>query len=174
LAFHRRALAIVAALVLVGVAVAASIGSAHTTVRPVITGFKIRGGPTDPTFTIVGRHLTLPKPNPAGSSAGTQLCPLQVTGNAGLTYGTGFYMVVWAAQVNATNAEKYSAGRYRPTLGELDCIGLIVGKLTPSKITFTLGAAYAQHYVSSPGPIHNGDVVEVVLGKATCATVVHY
>jgi hypothetical protein len=42
MAFHRRALAIVAALVLVGVAVAASTGSAHTTVRPVITGLKIR------------------------------------------------------------------------------------------------------------------------------------
>jgi hypothetical protein len=76
--------------------------------------------------------------------------------------------------VNTTNAEKYSAGRYRPTLGELDCIGLIVGKPTPSKMTFTLGAAYAQHYVSSTGPIHDGDVVEVVLGKAACATVVHY
>jgi hypothetical protein len=175
--FHyRSALTVVGALTLVAV-VSAAVGAASarsSAGAAVITGFKVTGSSTQPTFTIVGRHLSVPKPNPPGSPTGTKLCPLTITGNAGHTYGTEFYLIVWAAQPNSTNAEKYSAGRYRPSLNELDCMGLIVGKPTPSKITFTLGGAYAQHYVSNPAPIQNGDVVEVVLGKAAYATVVHY
>jgi hypothetical protein len=90
------------------------------------------------------------------------------------TGASASYIIVWAAQANSTNALKYSAGRYRPTLSELGCIGLIVGKPTSSKITFPPGGAYVQHYQSNPGPIQNGDVVEVVLVKAAYATVVHY
>jgi hypothetical protein len=171
---HRRVLAAVATLGLVVVAAAAGNASASTSAKAVITGLKVKGNPTHPVFTVMGRHLSVPKPNPPGSPSGTQLCPLTITGNAGLNYGTGFYIIVWAAQTNAANVEKYSAGRYRPALNELDCIGLIVGKPTPSRITFTLGGAYVQHYVSSPGPIQNGDVIEVVVGKAAYATVVHF
>jgi hypothetical protein len=172
---NRPALGAVAVLALAVAMLAAGTGSARTTAgHPVITALTIKGSPTRPTFMITGKHLAIPKPNPPGSPAGTKLCPLSVTGNAGHTYGTGFYIIVWAAQSNSTNAEKYSAGRYRPNLSELDCIGLIVGKPTPSKITFTLGGAYPQHYVSNPAPIQNGDVVEVVLGKAAYATVVHF
>jgi hypothetical protein len=161
-------------LVLVVSSAAGAASARSSAGAAVITGFRVKGGPTNPTFVISGRHLGVPKPNPPGSPAGTKLCPLTVTGNAGHTYGTGFYIIAWAAQPNSTNAEQYSAGRYRPSLNELDCMGLIVGKPTPSKITFTLGAAYAEHYVSNPAPIQNGDVVEVVLGKAAYATVVHY
>ena len=36
--------------------------------------------------------------------------------------------------------------RYRPSLNELDCIGIVVLKHTPTRVTFTLGHAYTEYY----------------------------
>jgi hypothetical protein len=83
------------------------------------------------------------------------------------------YLIAWGGQPNDSNAQLYSAGRYRPKLNELDCIGLIVLSHSPSKLVFTFGHAYAQ-YRSQYRQLQNGDVIEVVVNKASFATVVRY
>ena len=160
------ALAAGAAAALAGLAVAAS-GSS-------ITSLRITGSSAHPVFTIGGRGLSVPPKSPTTSPSNQKLCPVVINGNAGFDYGTRFSLIVWNGQLNAANAQRYAAGRYRPALNELDCIGLIVLEATPKQIRFTLGAAYLQLYRTNPGLIQNGDVVEVVLGSARYATVVHY
>ncbi len=154
---------------LVGTALA---GSAR--VAASITSLTVTGGPSNPVFTISGSALAVPKPNPVKSPSNQSLCPLSIAGNAGLDYGTQFYMVAWAAQPSDTNSQLYSAGRYRPKLNELDCIGIIVSSHSATSLTFTLGHAYVQYYKSKPRWIHRGDVVEVVLRGAAFATVVRF
>lgn len=68
----------------------------------------------------------------------------------------------------------YGVGRYRPSLNELDCIGIVVLSHTPTKVTFTPGHAYTQYYRGKPRLIRNQDVLEVVLNGATFSTVAHF
>lgn len=156
-----------AALVLVAGAVASGRG-------PTITAVKVSGSSSRPVFTLVGRGLVVPKPNPTTSPSGQSLCPLKISGNAGLDYGTGLFVVVWDGQTNDSNDLLYAAGRYRPSLNELDCIGLVILKHTPTQITMTFGHGYQQYYASKPRFIRNGDVVEVGDGAARFATVVRF
>jgi hypothetical protein len=139
-----------------------------------ITAVKVSGSSSRPVFTVTGQGLTVPAPNPATSPSGQPLCPLKISGNAGLDYGTGFSLIVWDGQVEDANAQLYAAGRYRPKLNELDCIGIVVLTHTPTRVTFTLGHGYVQYYRTKPRLIRAGDVVEVVLGHARFATVVRF
>src|SRR5262249_20446202 len=134
-----------------------------------ITSLTVTGGPANPIFTITGSGLTVPNPNPAKSPANQPLCPVSISGDAGFDYGTLFYMVAWEAQPNDTNIQMYAAGRYRPKLNELDCIGIVVTSHTATRVTFTLGHGYVQYYTAKPRLIHRGDVVEVVLKGAAFA-----
>jgi hypothetical protein len=163
-------LAVSAAAALAGLALAMPSRSLGAS----ITSLRASGTPAHPVFTIVGHGLSVPPKNPKTSPSNQKLCPVVIKGNAGFDYGTRFSLVVWNGQVNAANAQRYAGGRYRPSLNELDCIGLIVLKATPKQIRFTLGAAYLQLYRTNPGLIVNGDVVEVVLDSARYATVIHY
>ena len=106
------------------------------------------------------------------SPSGQALCPLKIKGNAGLDYGTRFYLLAFST---STGDDKllYAAGRYRPTLNEFDCIGIVVLSQSPTKVSFTFGNAYAQ-YRSQYRTVRNGDVVEVVLNGAAFAAVVRY
>lgn len=164
------ALVVAAAVVLAGLALAAPNRSLGTS----ITSLRATGAPAHPVFTITGRGLSIPPKNPAKSPSNQKLCPVVINGNAGFDYGTRFSLIVWNAQLNATDAQRYSGGRYRPALNELDCIGLIVIKETPKQIRFSLGAGYLQLYRTNPGLIQNGDVVEVILNSARYATVVRF
>ena len=166
----RQAVALVAvatsSLVLVAAASSASTAS--------ITAVKVSGSSSHPMFTVMGRGLSVPKPNPAKSPSGQPLCPVQISGNAGLDYGNQFFVIMWDAQPQDGNTQLYAAGRYRPTLNELDCIGIVVLKHTAGLITFTLGHGYQQYYGAKPRFIRNGDVIEVGVGAARFATVVHF
>jgi hypothetical protein len=153
----------------VGFATAAT----STTQRAVITSLTVAGTPAKPVFTILGRALTVPRPNPKTAPARQRMCPLKTTGNVGHDYGTRFYLIAWDGQATSSNALLYSAGRYRPTLNELDCIGIVLVSHTPSQLVFRFGHAYSQ-FSSQYRPLTNGDVVEVVLNDASRATVVHY
>ena len=168
--FLRQAVALiaVAASSFVLVAAASSAG------RPSITSVKVSGGSSHPVFTVTGRGLAVPKPNPATSPSNQPLCPVKISGNAGLDYGNSFFVIMWAGQPQDTNTQMYAAGRYRPALNELDCIGIVVLKHTATRITFTLGHGYQQYYSAKPRFIRNGDVIEVGLGSARFATVVHF
>jgi hypothetical protein len=139
-----------------------------------ITSLRVTGSSSHPVFTISGSGLSVPPKSPKTSPSNQKLCPIVINGNAGFDYGTRFSLIVWNAQVNSANAQRYAGGRYRPALNELDCIGLIVLKATPRQIRFTLGAAYLQLYRTNPGLILNGDVVEVILNSARFATVVRF
>lgn len=153
---------------------AAVVAAASHTAAPVIRTLTVTGSSSHPVFTVVGRGLAVPVPNPKVSPSNQPLCPLKISGNAGLDYGTGFSLIVWDGQIQDANAQMYSAGRYRPSLNELDCIGIVVLKHTPTRITFTLGHGYTQYYRAKPRLIRAGDVVEVILGRARFATVVRF
>ena len=133
-----------------------------------ITSVTFSRSPAKPTITVVGRGLSVPSPNPKISPSNQTLCPKAITGNAGLDYGVGLYLTAFANEQHI-----YSAGRYRPSLNELDCIGIIVLSHTPTKLRFTLGAAYRQSNFGYP-PLVNGDLVEVVVRNAAFGLVVHY
>lgn len=164
------ALAIGVAAVLAGLASATPSRSLGAS----ITALQITGTSARPVFTITGRGLSVPPKSPKVSPSNQKLCPVVINGDAGFDYGTRFSLIVWNAQLNAANTQRYAGGRYRPALSELDCIGLVVLKATAKQIRFTLGAAYLQLYRTNPGLILNGDVVEVILDAARIATVVHY
>lgn len=172
--FSRGAAAAVAALLacaaVAGVGLAAQTHAAATS----ITSLKVSGSSTRPVFTIRGHGLALPKPAPAVSPSNQPLCPLTISGNAGYDYGTQFGLLAWAAQPADANVLLYAAGRYRPALNELDCIGIVVLSHTPAKVVFTFGHAYQQYYLTKPRPIRSGDVVEVVLRGARYASVVRF
>jgi len=142
--------------------------------RPTITAVKVSGSPSRPVLIVKGRGLIVPKPNPATSPSGQPLCPLHISGNAGLDYGNALFVIFWAGQPNDDNALMYAAGRYRPSLSELDCIGLVVLKHTSTQITMTLGRGYQQYYAAKPRFVRNGDVIDVGVGSARFATVVHF
>jgi hypothetical protein len=160
------------------IAVAASsfvlVAAASSGNKPSITAVKVSGSPSNPVFTVTGHGLSVPKPNPTTSPSGQQLCPVQISGNAGLDYGNEFFVIMWDGQPQDANAQLYAAGRYRPALSELDCIGIVVLKHTAERISFTFGHGYQQYYSAKPRFIHNGDVIEVGIGPARFATVVHF
>ena len=148
--------------------------SASSGTGPVITAVKVTGSPSRPVFTVSGQGLTVPKANSKTSPSGQALCPLRISGNAGLDYGNAFFVNMWDGQPNDANTQLYSAGRYRPKLNELDCIGIVVLKHTAKRITFTFGHGYQQYYSAKPRFLRNGDVIEVGIGAARFATVVHF
>src|SRR5579885_900264 len=154
---------VVAAVVLVGCATLCSLALAAPTAQQgaAITALKVGGTSSRPVFTIVGHGLTVPAPNPKVSPSNQPLCPLAISGNAGLDYGTQFSLVAWDGQPDSTNVQLYAAGRYRPSLNELDCIGIVVLLHTPDRVSFTFGHAYEQYYKAKPRLLKNGDVVEV-------------
>jgi hypothetical protein len=145
-------------------AVAASsfvlVASASSGNKPSITAVKVSGSPSNPVFTVTGHGLSVPKPDPATYQ---QLCPLQISGNAGFDYGNELFVIIWDGQPHDANAQLYATGRYRAALSELDCIGIVVLKRTRNRITLTLGHGYQQYYSAKPRFIHDGDV-EVGVG----------
>jgi hypothetical protein len=164
------------AVVVIAVAVSSFVlaSAASSGNKPFITAVKVSGGPSHPVFTITGHGLAVPNPNPTTSPSGQQLCPLQISGNAGLDYGNSLFVIGWDGQPQDANSQLYAAGRYRPALNELDCIGIVVLKHTAKRIVLTFGHGYQQYYSAKPRFLHSGDVVEVGVGPARFATVVHF
>jgi hypothetical protein len=158
-----------AALVTLAVLLAgASSGAALSRPAPMIAAVVFGGSPAKPIVTVTGRNLSVPPANPAGSPSDQPLCPKTIRGNAGHDYGTSLY-------VTASHAGKviYTAGRYRPTLHELDCIGIIVLSHTRDRLRFRFGAAYSQADFGYPH-ILNGDRVTVVVGGASFRLIVRF
>lgn len=140
----RRASSLLAASVVrVGVgAGAADIGAAPSSATK-ITSVAFSGSQARPTITIHGQHLgTRPQPNPAYRPLGhPPLCPPTPTkalAAYGFDCGTSLFLS------DRTQRPAWSAGRYRPQLSELDCIGVIIVKFTPGLVVFRLGAFYRE------------------------------
>ena len=160
--------AVLASVALVGAATVAAQRTVRSMTAATITSVKFSGSPTRPVVTVTGHALTIPAANPKQSPSSQPMCPRVIKGNAGFDYGT-------ALRVSAFQNDKqiWSAGRYRPALNELDCIGIIVLSHTPTKVRFTFGAAYTQADFGYP-QITNGTLAEVVLRNAAFGLVVHY
>ena len=149
-----------------------TVGTATTTInvlgipRPaLISSVTFGGSEQNPSIVIHGKSLgTRPAPNPAGSPANRPLCPGAISGNAGLDYGTNLYL--------ADTTANWAAGRYRPAANELDCIGLVVTKFTPTEVDYRLGGFYAQVYPKLALTV--GDAVQVAVNGATRAVHVKY
>jgi hypothetical protein len=127
---------LVASAALADAAIAGS-GRGSASIHPLT----VAGGPSNPIFTIEGNGLSIPKPNQSNSPSNQKLCPLNISGNAGLDYGTPFYILAWPAGINDTNNLMNAAGRYRPSRNELDCVGIVVKSQSPTHVTLTLGHA---------------------------------
>jgi hypothetical protein len=119
------------------------------------------GTPTNPTITVRGVDLDyepaqpIPPQNPAYSPSNQQDCPVKINGNAGRDYGTRLYFVDRSAK------PQWSAGRYRPGIHELDCIGLIITRYTSGEVVFRFGAFFKQNHFR----LKAGDYVGIVVNN---------
>jgi hypothetical protein len=128
---------------LAAAAVFAGFASSATTASPTITSVTFAGSEVKPTITIRGQHLgKRPVPDPAYVPLGhPPLCPpapSKAPAAYGFDYGTSLFIA------DKTQQPVWSAGRYRPQLSELDCVGVIIIKFTPSIVVLRLGAFYAE------------------------------
>ncbi|HTW08447.1 MAG TPA: hypothetical protein VME46_13100 [Acidimicrobiales bacterium] len=98
-----------------------------------VSSVAFHGTPAQPMIVVTGKGFgDRPVPSPSYTPAGHSYCPA-VAGNDGLDYGTSLWL---------SGPGKWSAGRYRPELNELDCIGLILVSYSTTAIVFRLGAYY--------------------------------
>src|SRR5262249_7185914 len=126
-------------LALTGVLAFDSFAATTTTGRAKITAVKFTGSPANPVVTVHGVNLgARPLPNPSYQPLGhPPLGPPNATrasSSYGFDYGTNLYLA------DSTQHPVWSAGRYRPSLNELDCIGVIVIKFTRTLVVFRLDA----------------------------------
>ena len=79
-------------------------------------------------------------------------------------YGTSFYV--------AGVSKGFAGGRYRPSLGELDCIDIVATKFTSTQVDFHFGPFYAQNYQQFA--LNPGDVLQFVVNGASRTVHVKY
>jgi hypothetical protein len=164
-----------AVVVLTAVAVAAGAAAAPRG-QAKISQVTITGTERNPLITVRGQHLgSRPLPNPAYHPLGhPPLCPPQPTkpqSAYGFDYGTKLYIA------DSTQQPNWSGGRYRPSLGELDCVGVVVVSFTQSKAVFRLDAAYREPLENSPDRTYHlkeNDVFVVGVNGARVTGRVHY
>jgi hypothetical protein len=85
------------------------------------------------------------RPTPPRGNAPPYGC--SATGKVGWDYGTQLWI-----SFKRPGAPLWSAGRYRPALQELDCVGIIILEYTPQRVTFRLGSGYRFfHFQIKPG-----------------------
>jgi hypothetical protein len=85
-------------------------------------------------------------------------------GPQGHDYGTRLFVVDKSA------SPLWAAGRYRPKLGELDCIGLIIKQWTSGAIEFRFGSFFRlRHY-----RLNTGDFVQIVFNHLGTGVHVKY
>jgi hypothetical protein len=120
--------------------------------RPRITKVTVQGTIVRPTIVITGsgfgsRPARKPsyKPKPPRGNRAPYSCT--TGGDVGYDYGTSLWL-----EVHPAGAPTWSAGRYRPALKELDCVGLVALSYSNTRISFRLGKDYlVQSYDLSAG-----------------------
>lgn len=75
------------------------------------------------------------RPTPPNGSTPPYGC--SATGRVGWDYGTQLWI-----SFKAPRAPVWSAGRYRPALQELDCVGIVLLQYSGNSILFRLGSGY--------------------------------
>jgi hypothetical protein len=128
-----------------------------------ISSVTFSGSPANPSFVIHGTKLgALPKTDPPGHPSGQNGCPA-IAGDSGYDYGTNLYLAV--------PAKNWSAGRYRPSVNETDCLDLVVTKFAPTRVAFHFGPFYAKYVTAK---LANGDAVDVAVNGAVKTVHVKY
>jgi hypothetical protein len=132
-----------------------------------ITSVEFLGTPTWPVIVVRGHHLGKRPParNPSFRPSDKPLCRLPAHGKSGYDHGTRLYLVDGSA------TPVWTAGRYRPRLAELDCIGLMVFKFTPHLVRFGLGGAYRSYAYT---PLEPGSRVRIAVNGAMIRVRVKY
>jgi hypothetical protein len=129
-----------------------------------ITSVTFSGGPRDPTIRVRGKNFgTLPPASPSGHPSGLGGCP-SIAGDDGYDYGTNLYIDVPSAH--------WSGGRFRPDVGETDCIDLVVTTFTANEVRFHLGRFYTNLYPKFS--LSAGTPVLVTVNGATYSATVAY
>jgi hypothetical protein len=134
------AAAVIAAVGVIVMTVSAT-GATQGTAR--IAAVTFSGGVSNPTIAVAGANLgQRPRPNPSYRPLGhPPLCPPQPT-KPPAAYGFDFGTKLFVEDVGSNRT--WSAGRYRPGIGELDCIGLVIVRFSATKVVFHLGAYYRE------------------------------
>lgn len=137
--------------------------------RARILSVSFTGTVANPTLTIVGTGFgSRPRPSPpykpTPPKGTTPPYGCTATGNVGYDYGTS----LWLADL--VKAHVWSAGRYRPAINELDCVGLLIVSYTPTKAVFHLGVDYKVHHYQ----LTEGDPYQVAVSGAVKRGIVHY
>ena len=169
-------LLVASTLAVVMLAVATDSAFARPSVRaignPTIGKVVFGGSPANPGITVVGSDLnsdsyygtSAPLPSPTFTPGGHPGCPRNFKGPQGHDYGTRVYLVDKSAN------PLWAAGRYRPGLGELDCIGIVIEQWTSGAIQFHFGSFYRiGHFHLNPG-----DFVQIVFNHLTVGVHVKY
>jgi len=116
-----------------------------------------------PIIIIHGQSLgTLPPRDPTTTPSNQPLCPVAIEGTPGYDYGTRLYVAFGGV----------AAGRYRPSLNELDCLGLIVTKFTTTEVDLQIGGFYTQTYPKFA--LTAGEVVQLQVNNASTTVHVKY
>jgi len=168
---------VVVVVAIVAAAMLAASLAMGASLAPKITAVTFHGPERDPVITVHGLRLgARPTPNPVYQPLGhPPLCPTKPTkplAAYGLDFGSGGLFVDDRSQTPV-----WAAGRYRPQLSELDCIGLAVSSFSPTKTVFRLGAAYREptsDRASHRYDLAEGDTVIVGVNGARFTARVHY
>jgi hypothetical protein len=137
-----------------------------------ITSVIWSGGETAPVITINGTGFgSRPAPDPPGppsqlGSSDPRLKCIALNSDEGLDFGTQLYVF--------TQDNNFSAGRYRPSVGENDCVGFVVDAFGPAQIKVHLGAAYPTYRAQNNYTIHSGYHYEIGLKGTTFQGTVQY
>jgi len=130
------------------------------------------GDEETPVLTINGQGFgARPTPQPPGPPSevrpqnGRINCNFSA-GREGLDYGTELYV--------QTADDTFSAGRYRPEIGDLDCVGLLLAQYSDTLIVLRFGGAYSAGRAKYNYTIHSGDRYEIVVKTAMLRGVVQY
>ena len=154
---ETAALVLACSCVLAVASLASAATAAAAKARITSVTFKNVGG-ASPQVTIRGagfgsRPAHDPTYQPTPPQGNTPPFGCTQTGYVGWNYGTQ----LWISITSTTHAG-WSAGRYRPALNELDCIGLTIIRYTGTQVVYRLAAGYRQggfelaagdHYVVS-------------------------
>jgi hypothetical protein len=102
-------------------------------VKPVIRSVTFTGGVKHPTITIRGANFGLrPRHDPRCHPAGRGVC-----GNyTGYDFGVSLYLI------DRAKGHGFAAGRYRPSVPELDAISFVVTKYSATEIVYSFGNWY--------------------------------
>ena len=140
--------------------------------RARISSVAFTGSVANPTITIRGsdfgaRPQRLPafRPEPPHGNQPPYACTTRSSlSSVGYDYGTRLWLV------DSAQGRGWSAGRYRPTLRELDCVGLVIVGYTATKVVLRLGVDYKVHHYR----LASGDPYQVAVNGADKRGVVKY